>query len=601
MEANETTESPQTTADAKEQPYLESPSAGDEQEPETPSLQTSLQPPASEAFFETSASPNREVESSEDLEEPSVSETPLESHGDKLPSSQSPVSLSAQGYENLSKSPQSVLSLENTITEISLEEPAYETPVSKVPENSLQLSPTTNSLESPQKLSSEQVPQTQVESEHFPKHSLSGPSTQTKEDTSANQEEAGKDEPVVDTSHVTAHAATPEPSVAKKKEKKVHGNCPCLSPYSCNFGTVLDLARSRGLAYSYTWLLSVNSAPPFPGYTNCPVALKAQDSESLSKSFQSVASLEKAITEIPLQQPTIETLISTAPKNSLQLSPTTNSLESPHKLSSEQVPQTQVPESEHFPKHPLSGPSTQTKEDTSANQEEAGKNEPVVDTSHVTAHAATPEPCVAKKKEKRVNGYRSRPVVPAKREELVEVAKTMHREQFGAQVNNLFQWEKDSALQVIQTGLYIGWRCPHYLWDCFRIGDESKCFCGHLLKEHQIISDLSVPCSVSQCRCLMFCFIPSRPEEVGEFWLKRRATFDPKAWRAQCRCKHTHEEHAATGAHPCRHRGCACNCFESNFLCSACDRRWEEHETFFETKETRRRGGRPYGTDTANN
>lgn len=53
----------------------------------------------------------------------------------------------------------------------------------------------------------------------------------------------------------------------------------------------------------------------------------------------------------------------------------------------------------------------------------------------------------------------------------------------------------------------------------------------------------------------MFCFIPSRPEEVGEFWLKKRATFDPKAWRAQCRCKHTHEEHAATGAHPCRHRG----------------------------------------------
>eukprot|EP00071_Canis_lupus_P047745 XP_022281302.1 protein FAM221B isoform X2 [Canis lupus familiaris] len=123
-------------------------------------------------------------------------------------------------------------------------------------------------------------------------------------------------------------------------------------------------------------------------------------------------------------------------------------------------------------------------------------------------------------------------------------------------------------------GLYIGWRCPHYIWDCFRIGDESKCFCGHLLREHQIIS-----------------------EEVGEFWLKRRATFDPKAWRAQCRCKHSHEDHAATGSHPCRIKGCCCNCFESNFLCAACDRRWEEHETFFETEETRRRGGRPHGAD----
>lgn len=68
-------------------------------------------------------------------------------------------------------------------------------------------------------------------------------------------------------------------------------------------------------------------------------------------------------------------------------------------------------------------------------------------------------------------------------------------------------------------------------------------------------TDISVPCKVSQCCCLMFCFIPSRPEEVGEFWLKRRATFDPKAWRAQCRCKHSHEEHAATGPHPCRHHG----------------------------------------------
>ncbi|KAG8131376.1 hypothetical protein E2320_017955 [Naja naja] len=35
--------------------------------------------------------------------------------------------------------------------------------------------------------------------------------------------------------------------------------------------------------------------------------------------------------------------------------------------------------------------------------------------------------------------------------------------------------------------------------------------------------------------------------------------------------------------------------FTSSFLCAACDRRWEEHETFFESEETRRRGGRPYG------
>lgn len=41
--------------------------------------------------------------------------------------------------------------------------------------------------------------------------------------------------------------------------------------------------------------------------------------------------------------------------------------------------------------------------------------------------------------------------------------------------------------------------------------------------------------------------------------------------------------------------GCWCNCFEPNFRCAACDWCWEEHETFFETEETRQRGGRPHG------
>nr|XP_023400916.1 protein FAM221B [Loxodonta africana] len=302
----------------------------------------------------------------------------------------------------------------------------------------------------------------------------------------------------------------------------------------------------------------------------------------------------------------------------------------------------EAPEPEILKKHSLSGHSAQAYKDTSAGQkEEAEEDKERVVANDNTAHTPQPGHQPGKKRKKAASrncscpfscyhcpshaleeglffykapslsfrastfppdysvppspGYTVRPVVPAKQAELVEVPKAKHREQFGAQVNHLFQWEKHAALSAIQTGLYIGWRCPHYLWDCFRIGDESKCFCGHLLKEHQIISDISVPCGVGQCRCLMFCFIPSRPEEVGEFWLTRRATFDPKAWRAQCRCKHSHEDHTATGSHPCRHYGCCCSCFESNFLCAACDRRWEEHETFFETKETRRRGGRPHG------
>ncbi|KAK9408695.1 hypothetical protein NXF25_007469 [Crotalus adamanteus] len=207
----------------------------------------------------------------------------------------------------------------------------------------------------------------------------------------------------------------------------------------------------------------------------------------------------------------------------------------------------------------------------------------------------------AKKKgppaKKAMPSYAVRTIVPAEKEELVSVAKAMHREKFAKNTKELFHLEKEAALKSIQTGLYIGWRCPEYLWDCFRVGDKSKCFCGHLLKLHQVYVEkrATVPCTVPGCQCQGFLFVPSRPEEVGEFWLRRRTGFDVAAWRAKCRCTHTHEEHTPIGARRCCVRGCSCMAFASSFLCAACDRRWEEHETFFESEETRRRGGRPYG------
>ena len=36
----------------------------------------------------------------------------------------------------------------------------------------------------------------------------------------------------------------------------------------------------------------------------------------------------------------------------------------------------------------------------------------------------------------------------------------------------------------MNLGVYIGWRCPEFKWDCQRVGVMSKCFCGHLLGEH---------------------------------------------------------------------------------------------------------------------
>nr|XP_012625436.1 protein FAM221B isoform X4 [Microcebus murinus] len=310
-----------------------------------------------------------------------------------------------------------------------------------------------------------------------------------------------------------------------------------------------------------------SESPLVPSPSQTP--LGTHTSETHLEPSNSKTSLEYSISGIPLETPTsegpLDSHISVVPEKHLDIHlpsagpvPVSSSDALREDLSPEASSNkvswpresTQVSESESSPKDSLPGPSTQVYMNISENQEEeAREDEEGVDASDSPTHTAHPGHQLGKKKGK----------------------KGVSR-------------------------LYIGWRCPHYLWDCFRIGDESKCFCGHLLREHKIISDISVPCNVSQCRCLMFCFIPSRPEEVGEFWLRRRATFDPKAWRAQCRCKHSHEEHSATGSHPCRHHGCCCRYFESNFLCVACDRRWEEHETFFETEETRRRGGRPHGT-----
>ncbi|XP_069881067.1 protein FAM221B-like isoform X2 [Dipodomys merriami] len=357
--------------------------------------------------------------------------------------------------------------------------------------------------------------------------------------------------------------------------------------------------------------------------TTSQTVLTSETSQNFLKSFLSDTTVDpRSASEISLEAPTSETHTSRVPQKhppSQSTSPGSVSVFSVGAWKKDffpEIPSSEVPQSrrsswtsefELLTKDSISELSAEVHTDlastrtdiVSTQKEEASPDEQTVDTSDIISYASLPELQLDKKKEKKgTNSYTSLPVIPTNQEELMDMVKTS--EQFGAPLNHLFQWEKSEALNSIQTGIYVGWRCPHYLWDCFRICEESKCFCGHLLKEHQITTDMIVPCSESQCRCLMFCFIPSRPEEVGEFWLKRRATFDPKAWRAQCRCKHSHEEHAATGAHPCKFRGCGCKSFESNFLCAACDRRWEEHETFFEIQGMKRRKKKARGTHCSN-
>ncbi|XP_015758674.1 PREDICTED: protein FAM221B-like [Acropora digitifera] len=194
-------------------------------------------------------------------------------------------------------------------------------------------------------------------------------------------------------------------------------------------------------------------------------------------------------------------------------------------------------------------------------------------------------------------GYSVQPIIPAAKAELLPVAQAMHGEDFAPRVKKLFDPEREAALDSFKTGVYIGWRCKEFKHDCIRVGKDSKCFCGHCLCDHAQYTGESVmvPCSMMRCECKAFVFVPSRPEEAGEFWLQRRPGYDPTTWRAKCKCKHSHEEHHPSGFRRCKHKGCGCSRFFSNFLCAACDRHWEEHETFFETAAVRKKAGMPYG------
>jgi len=193
--------------------------------------------------------------------------------------------------------------------------------------------------------------------------------------------------------------------------------------------------------------------------------------------------------------------------------------------------------------------------------------------------------------------YEIRKIEPAKKSELLSVAKAMHREKFSSRVQKLFSPETEAAQKALQTGIYIGWRIPDQKWDCIRVNEHSICFCGHKIYEHRPYEKKSskMSCMESNCSCTRFRFIPSRPEDIGAYWLLKRPSFDVSKWKVKCKCKHSHVEHKPTGIMNCLVKSCKCSQFRSDFLCVACDKHWEEHDTFFETEETRRVEGLPFG------
>jgi hypothetical protein len=118
----------------------------------------------------------------------------------------------------------------------------------------------------------------------------------------------------------------------------------------------------------------------------------------------------------------------------------------------------------------------------------------------------------------------------------------------------LMNREREAAEYSMQTGIYGVWRSRKNIYDkpqdCSRIGPTSLCFCGHSFQSHNSkLKPFQPPCT--DCKCDGFSFVPSRPEEIGEWWLPMRADFDERSWSCKCRCGHSHKDHAAKGIKKC--------------------------------------------------
>mmetsp|Transcript_26788 Transcript_26788/g.58411 ORF Transcript_26788/g.58411 Transcript_26788/m.58411 type:complete len:214 (+) Transcript_26788:84-725(+) len=110
-------------------------------------------------------------------------------------------------------------------------------------------------------------------------------------------------------------------------------------------------------------------------------------------------------------------------------------------------------------------------------------------------------------------------------------------------------------------------RVPGFAWicgtcnnECVPIRSESRCLCGHRLKDHEKLGDCSsrAKCTNARCGCKGFFFV------VAE-----------GAWVLRCRCKHKHVEHDAA-THKCAKAGCGCSKFDSPWVCN-CDHPWGVH------------------------
>ena len=134
-----------------------------------------------------------------------------------------------------------------------------------------------------------------------------------------------------------------------------------------------------------------------------------------------------------------------------------------------------------------------------------------------------------------------------------------------------FQEDEIAALESIESSLYITWiPNPNHIkhlnqtnnnnnselyeykygnvandvvgedptGQCCRINNQSKCLCGHTLKQH--LNNIKInkkggyikPPKCQDCiKCTGFQYAPYHPAECGQYWLVGRKNFDIIEWR----------------------------------------------------------------------
>lgn len=120
----------------------------------------------------------------------------------------------------------------------------------------------------------------------------------------------------------------------------------------------------------------------------------------------------------------------------------------------------------------------------------------------------------------------------------------------------------DTPASTSSGGAIIKWSCQECSNECIPVMRESRCLCGHRLKEHKASTSGKpyFPCSSRGCRCKHFFFL------VAE-----------GAWILRCRCKHKHIEHdCGPGPHKCD-KCSSCSGFDSPWVCN-CGHTWSSHK-----------------------